>query len=347
VSGEHRAAIVDDPSLDPTVEDVRAAADRIRDCVHRTPVVRCASVDWISGTIMHFKCEHLQKAGAFKARGACNAVFSLDRGVAARGVTTHSSGNHGAALARAAALRGIPAHIVMPTSAPPVKRAAVEGYGARVIGCGPALKDRERTLGKVVEDTGAVFIHPYHDPRVIAGQGTAALEFCEEVPELEVVMAPVGGGGLFAGTAVAVSALAPGVELVGAEPELADDAFRSLARGELQPPLPPRTVADGLRTALSPRTFRLIRTHAAVILTCSEGAILEAMRLLWTRAKLLVEPSAAVPLAVVLEHPERFQGRHVGVILSGGNVDLDNLPWSLSQGPEDGKRTGPDGRDAA
>jgi len=312
---------------DPTIDDIRAAAERIAPYVHRTPVATCASIDAIAGVSLFFKCENLQKVGAFKARGATNAVFSLDDHEAARGVCTHSSGNHAAALARAASLRGIPAYIVMPSSAPPVKKAAVAGYGAVITECEPTLEARETTLAEVQDRTGATFVHPYDDPRVIAGQGTAALELLDQAPDLDVVMPPVGGGGLASGTTITVSALRPEIEIWGAEPAEADDAFRSLRDGRLYPSVKPTTIADGLLTSLSERTFRILYRGLAGILTVDEPTIVEAMRLLWERAKLLVEPSAAVPLAVVLANRSRFEGRRVGIILSGGNANLDELPW--------------------
>ncbi|MGD8441466.1 MAG: pyridoxal-phosphate dependent enzyme [Holophagae bacterium] len=312
---------------DPTIDDVRAAARRIAPHVHRTPVATCATIDELTGCSIHFKCEQLQKVGAFKARGATNAVFSLDDEAAARGVCTHSSGNHAAALSRAARLRGIPAHIVMPSTAPPVKRAAVAGYGAQITECEPTLEARETTLAEVQSRTGATFVHPYDDPRVIAGQGTAALELLDQVGNLDVILTPVGGGGLASGTTIAVTSLRPDIEVWGAEPTGADDAFRSLRDGRRYPSVHPKTIADGLLTALSDRTFRILSDGLAGILTADEDAIIRAMRLLWERAKLLVEPSAAVPLAAVLARPDRFAGRWVGIILSGGNVDLDRLPW--------------------
>jgi len=312
---------------DPTIDDIRDAARRIEPYVHRTPVATCASIDAIAGMTLFFKCENLQKAGAFKARGATNAVFSLDDNEAAPGVCTHSSGNHAAALARAAGLRGIPAHIVMPSSAPPVKKAAVAGYGAVITECEPTLEARETTLARVQQRIGATFIHPYDDPRVIAGQGTAALELLDQVPDLEVMMPPIGGGGLASGTTIAVSSLRPEIEVWGAEPAGADDAFRSLRDGRRYPSVQPVTIADGLLTALSDRTFRILYRGLAGILTVDEPTIVEAMRLLWERAKILVEPSAAVPLAAVLANRDRFEGRRVGLILSGGNTNLDKLPW--------------------
>ena len=312
---------------DPTLEDIRAAADRIAPHIHRTPVATCASIDAIAGARLYFKCENLQKVGAFKARGATNAVFSLSDDQAERGVCTHSSGNHAAALARAAGLRGIPAYIVMPSSAPPVKKAAVAGYGALITECVPTLEARETTLAEVVERTGATFIHPYDDPQVIAGQGTAALELLEQASDLDIVLVPVGGGGLASGTTITMSSLRPEIEIWGAEPAGADDAFRSLRDGRLYPSVEPTTIADGLLTSLSDRTFRILSNGLAGILTVDEDTIVRAMRLLWERAKLLVEPSAAVPLAAVLTNRRRFEGRRVGIILSGGNANLDNLPW--------------------
>ena len=314
-------------TTDPGIAEVLEAAERIAASVHRTPITTCATLDRLTGARLYFKCEHLQKVGAFKARGATNAVFSLSENEAARGVATHSSGNHAAALARAAGLRRIPAYIVMPSTAPPVKRAAVEGYGATITECEPTLEARETTLAEVQARTGATFIHPYDNPNVIAGQGTAALEFLTDVPDLQTIMAPVGGGGLLSGTAIAVSGLRPDVAVWGAEPSGADDAFRSLRDGTLYPSVRPKTIADGLLTSLSERTFRIIRTLTEGIVTAHEETIIRAMRLLWERAKLLVEPSAAVPLAAILLHPDQFTGRTVGIILSGGNVNLNDLPW--------------------
>jgi threonine dehydratase len=295
--------------------------------VHRTPVVTCAGLDRIVGARLFFKCENLQKIGAFKARGATNAVLSLAEAEARRGVASHSSGNHAAALARAAALRGVPAHIVMPRNAPDVKRAAVAGYGAEITDCEPTLAARESALAELVERTGATFIHPYDDPIVIAGQGTAALELLEEASDLDAVIAPIGGGGLLSGTVIAAEGRSQDVAVFGAEPLGADDAYRSLRDGVVYPSVRPETIADGLLTALSELTFAILHGRVAGILTVSEEGIVEAMRLVWQRAKLVVEASGAVPFAAVLEHRDRFQDRRVGIILSGGNVDLDNLPW--------------------
>jgi threonine dehydratase len=311
----------------PTFGDIRAASDRIRDHVHRTPFATCASLDRVTGASLVLKCENLQKAGAFKARGATNAVLSLTEHEARRGVATHSSGNHAAALARAAAMRDIPAHIVMPRTASAVKRAAVLEYGGAITECEPTLEARESTLADVVERTGARFVHPYDDPVVMAGQGTAALELLEDCPDVEAIVAPVGGGGLLSGTCLTAAAMAPGVAVYGAEPAGADDAFRSLRDGRIHPSVNPRTVCDGLLTSLSELTFSVLRRHVTAILTADDERIVEAMRLIWIRAKLVVEPSAAITLAVVLCQPEIFRGRRVGLILSGGNVDLDRLPW--------------------
>jgi threonine dehydratase len=311
----------------PRVEDVDEAAQRIAPYVHRTPVVTCAGLDRLTGARLFFKCENLQKVGAFKARGATNAVLSLADEAVLRGVASHSSGNHAAALARAAALRGVPAYIVMPRTAPRVKRAAVAGYGAEITECEPTLAAREKALAEVVERTGATFIHPYDDPVVIAGQGTAALELLDEVPDLDALIAPVGGGGLLSGTVIAATGRPRHIAIFGAEPAGADDAFRSLRDGVVYPSVDPKTVADGLLTSLSALTFSILYGRVAEILTVSEEGIVEAMRLVWQRAKLVVEPSGAVPFAAVLEYPDRFRDRRVGIILSGGNVDLDNLPW--------------------
>jgi threonine dehydratase len=312
---------------DPTFEDVLAAAERVGGHVHRTPVMTSKAIDAIAGVHLHFKCENLQKVGAFKARGATNAVLSLDDEAAGRGVATHSSGNHAAALAYAAGIRGVPAHVVMPSSAPPVKKAAVSGYGALITECEPTLEARETTLDEVVERTGATFIHAYDNPTVIAGQGTASLELITDVPDLDAVIAPVGGGGLMSGTAIAVSSSRPDITIWGSEPAGADDAFRSLRDGTLYPSVEPKTIADGLLTSLSDRTFQILSERLEGILTVSEETIIRAMRLLWERMKLIVEPSGAVPLAAILENRDRFAGRRVALIISGGNVDLDQLPW--------------------
>jgi threonine dehydratase len=312
---------------EPTIIEVREAAERIRPHAHRTPVLTCQSLDDRLGARVFLKCENLQKVGAFKFRGACNAVFSLSRSEAARGVVTHSSGNHAQALALAARLRGIPAHIVMPDNAAAVKRAAVAAYGGQIRLCGPGLRAREAAQDELARSSGANVVHPYDDYRVIAGQATAALEFLEEVPDLQVLMAPVGGGGLLSGTAIAAGALSGRVRVIGAEPEGADDAFRSLQAGRILPQTDPQTIADGLRSSLGTRNFRILQSRVEQIVTASESAIVEAMRFVWERTKLIIEPSAAVPLAALWEHRVDCTGLRVGVIVSGGNVDLDQLPW--------------------
>ncbi len=314
-----------------SIADVREAAARIAGLVHRTPVMTCAALDDLTGVRLFFKCENFQKVGAFKMRGAVNAVFSLKEAEAARGVATHSSGNHAQALALAARLRGIPAFVVMPENAPEVKRRAVAGYGAGIIPCAPTLAAREETLAGVTARTGAVFIHPYNDERVMAGQGTAALELLEEVPDLDVVMAPVGGGGLLSGTATVCAGSAPRPRVIAAEPAGADDAARSLAAGRIIPSVDPATIADGLLTSLGELTFAVIRERVAAIWTVGEEDIVRAMRLVWERMKIIIEPSAAVPLAALLARPGALADLRVGVILSGGNVDLDRLPWLLDR----------------
>ena len=315
------------PSSAPSLVDITAARERIVAHVHVTPVYSSELLDAHTGARVHFKCENLQKVGAFKARGASNAVFSLSDEEAAAGVATHSSGNHGAALAMAARLRGIPAHIVMPANAPTAKQDAVAAYGGLIITCEPTLAAREEALERVVAGTGAHVVHPYADSRVIAGQGTVALEILEQVPDLEVIVVPVGGGGLLSGVALAIKALRPEVEVVAAEPEGADDAFRSFGLGELQPSVAPNTIADGLLAGLGALNFALIQQHVDTILTVTDANIVAAMRLQWTRLKTVVEPSGAVSFAALLEHPERFRGRRVVAVISGGNLDLDKLPW--------------------
>jgi threonine dehydratase len=317
----------------PTLADIQHAATRIKPYAHRTPVLTCASVNQLVGAELFCKCENFQKVGAFKFRGACNAVFALSAAEAQRGVATHSSGNHGAALALAARLRGIPAWIVMPKNAPAVKKAAVAGYGGHVVFCEPTQAAREAMLSQVTAEHGATFIPPYNHLHVIAGQGTAALELCEDVSGLDVVLAPVGGGGLISGTALAVTALSPGTRVIAAEPAAADDAYRSLQAGHIIPSVQPKTIADGLLTSLGDLTFAIIQRHVAQIVTVSEAAIISAMRMVWERMKLIIEPSAAVPLGALLEQRLDLRGQRIGMILSGGNVDLDRLPWLTSERP--------------
>lgn len=309
------------------LEDIRDAAGRISKHAHRTPVLRCASLDRILGAELSFKCENFQKVGAFKFRGACNAIACLAEEELKRGVATHSSGNHAAALALAAQLAGSNAHIVMPANASAVKKAAVKGYGATITYCEPTLEARESTLEQILKTEGRSLIHPYNDPRIIAGQGTAALELLEEVENLDVVMAPVGGGGLLSGTSIAVSEASPSTKVFGAEPLNADDAYRSLEAGSIQPANDPQTLADGLLTSLGDLTFPIIQERCSGIITVSEESMIEAMRLVWERMKIVIEPSAAVPVAALLEKRGEIPGNRVGVILSGGNADLDQLPW--------------------
>lgn len=310
----------------PTLADVREAATRIALWVHRTPVVTSRTLDERAGATLLFKCENLQRVGAFKARGATNAVLGLDATSRARGVVTHSSGNHAAALALAARNAGIPAWVVMPRNAPPPKVESVRRHGGEIVFCEPTLEARERTCAEVGARTGATLVHPYDDHAVIAGQGTATLEFHEQVGSLDAVVVPVGGGGLLAGTSVVGRAL--GIEVYGAEPAAVDDAARSLLTGVRQPPTGHSTVADGLRTALGARPFEIIRRNVADIVTVSEAEIVAAMRLVWEVMKIVIEPSSAVPVAALLERRLPVAGRRIGVILTGGNVDLDALPWS-------------------
>ncbi|KUJ81567.1 threonine/serine dehydratase [Microbulbifer flavimaris] len=309
----------------PTSADVFTAAQTIAGQVHTTPLLKSRQLDSLTGADLHFKCEHLQKVGAFKARGACNAMARLPEGTHL--VATHSSGNHGAALAWAAAQAGLECRVVMPETAPLAKRVAVASYGAEIVLCGPTLADREGALAKLVAETGAHVVPPFDDRRIIAGQGTVALEIMQQSGEAgftpDIVIAPVGGGGLLAGVGLAMAALDPGVIVLGAEPAGADDAQRSLRSGQLVTSQQPDTVADGLRTTLGQRNFAVIRETVRDIVTVSEAGIVEAMELLWTRTKQLVEPSAAVGLAAILEHGARFRNKQVAVVLTGGNMDLD------------------------
>jgi threonine dehydratase len=310
-----------------TGREIQEAQQRIRPFIHRTPVLTSTGINEMCGAQLFFKCENFQKAGAFKIRGACNAVFALADEEAERGVATHSSGNHAAALALAARWRGIRAHVVMPENAALVKRAAAVGYGAEIVFCKPTLEAREEVLSRIVDGTGATFIPPYNDLRVMAGQGTAALELCEEISELDAVIAPVGGGGLISGTAIAVSSVSPYTAVIGAEPQNADDAYRSFQSGQIIPVENPNTIADGLRTSLGSLTFPVIREHVKQIITVSEEDIVNAMRCIWERMKIIVEPSGAVPLGAVFSKAEEMSGKRIGLILSGGNVDLGRLPW--------------------
>jgi threonine dehydratase len=311
----------------PTINDIRQAAGQIKPYAHRTPVLTNESLNGQVGAQVFLKCENLQKVGAFKFRGACNAVFSLSDEEAVRGVCTHSSGNHAAALALAARMRGIPAYIVMPSNAPQVKKDAVAGYGGRITFCEPTLEARESTLDRIRLDTGASVVHPYNDERVIAGQGTAALELLEDVPDLDVIIAPVGGGGLLSGTSIAATEIKKGIRVIAGEPEMADDAFRSMKAGEVIPSVNPKTIADGLLTSLGTLTFPIIQKNVEQIVTVSEAGIAASMKFVWERAKIIIEPSSAVAVGVLWEKKIDLRRLKVGVIISGGNVDLEKLPW--------------------
>jgi len=311
----------------PTFQDVRDAKRRISGFANRTPVLTSQTINKRTGTSVYFKCENFQKVGAFKFRGACNAVFSLPDEDAQKGVGTHSSGNHAQALALAARLRGIPAYVVMPENAPKVKVEAVKNYGAEVTFCASSLESREQTLEQVLERTGAVPIHPYNDARIIAGQGTAAVELLEDYPELDIILTPVGGGGLLSGTALAAKSVKSGIQIIGTEPEMADDAFRSFKEGKLLPNYSTQTIADGLRTSLGELPFEIIKKQVDDIVTVSEKSIVNAMRYIWERMNIIIEASCAVPVAALLEGKIKAEDKKTGIIITGGNVDLDNLPW--------------------
>ena len=313
--------------MPPTLNDIRTAAQRIKPYAHRTPVLTNESLNQQVGAQVFLKCENLQKVGAFKFRGACNAVYSLSDTEAARGVCTHSSGNHAAALALAARMRGIPAYIVMPNNAPSVKKNAVAGYGGLITFCEPTLEARESTLDRIRLDTGATVVHPYNDERVITGQGTAALELLEDIPDLDVIIAPVGGGGLLSGTSITATEIKKGIRVIAGEPEMADDAFRSMQAGEIIPSKNPKTIADGLLTSLGTLTFPIIQKNVEQIVTVSEAGIIASMKFVWERAKIIIEPSSAVVIGVLWEKKIDLRGLKVGGIISGGNVDLKKLPW--------------------
>jgi threonine dehydratase len=314
----------------PDFTDILRAHRLIASRIHRTPVLTSSSINALTGAELFFKCENFQKVGAFKFRGATHAVLCLTGKEALHGVATHSSGNHAAALALAARERGIPCYVAMPENAPKPKIEAVKHYGAEITFCRPTLASREETLQGIVTATGATFIHPYDNFNVICGQGTAARELLEDQPRLDVLLVPVGGGGLLSGSALSAKAMVPGIRVIGCEPANADDAFRSFHSGTLQPSVDPKTMADGLLTSLSERTFTIIRGFVDDILTTSEDSILSAMRMVWQRMKIIIEPSSAVPLAVLMDHAGRFEGLRAGIILSGGNCDLTNLPFRES-----------------
>ena len=313
----------------PTYEDVEQAHQRITPYIHKTPVLTSTFFNDLTGATLFFKCENFQKAGAFKVRGACNAVFGLSDKLAARGVATHSSGNHALSLSYAAGRRGIPVTVVMPRTAPEAKKAAVRGYGGDIVECEPSTSSREATFAKVVAESGADFVHPYNDPRVIAGQATCSKELLTQVDKLDAVIAPIGGGGMISGTCLTLSNKAPGVKIYAAEPLNADDAARSFKAGHIIADDAPQTIADGLKVPLKELTWHFVSNHVTDILTATEEEIIDAMKLTWQRMKIVIEPSCAVPLATIIKNRDIFSGKRVGVIITGGNVDLDRLPWNL------------------
>ncbi|KGK80185.1 pyridoxal-phosphate dependent enzyme [Thalassobacter stenotrophicus] len=313
----------------PTFDDVKAAHERIKPHIHRTPVLTSSYFNELVGAELFFKCENFQKAGAFKVRGATNAVFGLSEEDAAKGVCTHSSGNHALSLSYAAGRRGIPCNVVMPRTAPEAKKAAVRGYGGIITECEPSTTSREAVFAEVQAATGGNFVHPYNDPRVIAGQGTCSVEFMEQTGGVDMMVAPIGGGGMISGTCLTLSNIAPEVEIIASEPEQADDAYRSFKAGHIIADDAPVTIADGLKVPLKELTWHFVSNHVTEIQTASEQEIIDAMKLTWQRMKIVMEPSCAVPLATILKNKDRFAGKRVGVIVTGGNVDMDKLPWML------------------
>jgi threonine dehydratase len=311
----------------PTFDDMLAAHERIKPHIHRTPVLTSSYFNELTGAELFFKCENFQKAGAFKVRGASNAVFGLSDEMAEKGVATHSSGNHALSLSYAAGRRGIPCHVVMPRTAPEAKKAAVRGYGGIITECEPSTSSREEVFAQVQAETGAEFVHPYNDPRVIAGQGTCSREFMEQTGGVDMMVAPIGGGGMISGTCLTLSHMAPDVQIIASEPEQADDAYRSFKAGHIIADNAPQTIADGLKVPLKDLTWHFVKNHVTDILTASEDEIIDAMKLTWERMKIVMEPSCAVPLATILKNPEIFRGKRVGVVVTGGNVDLAKLPW--------------------
>lgn len=311
----------------PDFEDVKEAYERIKPYIHRTPVLTSRYLNRLTGAELFFKCENFQKAGVFKARGASNAVFGLSEEMATKGVATHSSGNHGSALSYAAGRRGIPVTVVMPHTAPQAKKDAIKGYGGTIVECEPSTSSREATFAKVVAESGAEFVHPYNDPRVIAGQATCSLELVGQVDNLDSVIAPIGGGGMISGTCLTVSNISPKTKIYAAEPLNADDAARSFRAGHIIADDAPETIADGLKVPLKDLTWYFVSKYVTDILTATEEEIVAAMKLTWKRMKIVMEPSSAVPLATILKNRQLFEGKRVGVIITGGNVDLDLLPW--------------------
>lgn len=324
----------DDGLTIPTLDDMLEAHERIKPHIHRTPVLTSRFLNEMAGCEMFFKCENFQKAGAFKVRGASNAVFGLTDEEAKNGVCTHSSGNHALSLSYAAGQRGIPCNVVMPRTAPEAKKAAVRGYGGKITECEPSTTSREEVFAKIQAETGGDFVHPYNDPRVIAGQATCSREFLEQMQERgevpDMVVAPIGGGGMISGTCLTLSNLAPDVKIFAAEPVNADDAKRSLDAGHIIADDAPDTIADGLKVPLKDLTWHFVSNYVTDILTATEEEIVEAMKLTWTHMKIVIEPSCAVPLAVILKNKDVFAGKKVGVIITGGNVDLDKLPWNAA-----------------
>lgn len=312
----------------PTENHIITAHQKIQPYIHRTPVLTCQTINQIVGAELYFKCENFQKIGAFKIRGGLNTVLSLSPDEQNQGIGTHSSGNHAQAIAYAGKLKGTQAHIVMPNNSPEVKKQAVQNYGANIYLCEPTLKAREAKMQEIIDQTGVSFIHPYDDYRVITGQATCAKEIYEAIPDLDMLLVPVGGGGLLSGSALSTKYFSPRTQIIGAEPLLANDAYESLKTGIRQPPKPPVTIADGLRTALGQKTFDIIQEHVSEIALASEEAIVQAMRMIWERMKIIIEPSCAVPLATLLEgNVKGFKGKKIAIILTGGNVDLEKLPW--------------------
>jgi len=315
----------------PTKENIQSAHERIKNFIHKTPLLTSTQLNEITNSQLFFKCENLQKVGAFKMRGASNAILSLTDNDLVNGVATHSSGNHAAALAKAAKMKNVPAYIVMPENAPEIKKNAVKSYGGEIIFCKPTLEAREQTLNEVVKKTHAVFIHPYNNDKIIEGQATCAKEIFEEESDFDFIIAPVGGGGLLSGTSLATYYFSNNTKVIGAEPAGADDAFRSIRDKKIYPSVNPQTIADGLRTSLTKKTFGIISKFADEIITVKEESILKAMKLIWERMKIIVEPSGAVPFAVILENKEKFKNKKIALILSGGNCDLNNLPWNSNK----------------
>ena len=314
----------------PNFDDVLEAEQRIRPYIHQTPVLTSTFMNELTGAQLFFKCENFQKAGAFKVRGACNAVFGLSGDKISKGVATHSSGNHALSLSYAAGRRDIPVTVVMPRTAPDAKKAAVKGYGGSVVECEPSTSSREEVFAQVVAQSGADFVHPYNDPRVICGQATCSRELIDNIDSLDAIVAPIGGGGMISGTCLTVSNIAPDLKIYAAEPKNADDAYRSFKAGHIIADDAPNTVADGLKVPLKDLTWHFVSNYVEDILLASEQEIIDAMMLTWQRMKIVMEPSSAVPLATIIKNKELFAGKRVGVIITGGNVDLNKLPWNMA-----------------